>query len=127
MQKIAINTSRSYDSGFILSERAIEYLTERCDIDEVIWSIPPSIYPEYRVKHYFQGKGKQQRSHPLLISMIEELGSDIVSEYDSNIQIVEIPDGVEWFIDSDENGYEWVKEKSRSWYYKEKRLYPSAD
>ena len=118
MQKIAINVSKSYESGFVLSGYAIEYLTERCDMDEVIWSIPPSISPKYRVRHYF----RERRSHPLLISMIEDLGSEIVSAYESIIEIVEIPDGVDWFIDSDENGYEWVTEKSRSWYYKEESI-----
>lgn len=121
MQKIAINVSNSYDSGFVLSGYAIEYLTERCDMDEVILSIPPSISPKYRVRHvrhYF----RERRSHPLLISMIEDLGSEIVSDSNSNIQIVEIPDGVEWFIDSDENGYEWVKEKSRSWYFNNRKV-----
>lgn len=123
MQKIAVNNSQSYESGFILSEEAIKYLTINCDMEEVIRSVPPGIKPEYRVETYF----RKRRNHSLLISMIEELGSEKVSDFNSSIQIIEIPDGVDWFVNSNQDGREWIEEKSRSWYYKEKRLYPSAD
>jgi hypothetical protein len=122
MQKIAINVSKSYESGFILSERAIEYLTERCDREEINRCVAPGIRPEYRVDSYF----RQRRNHPLLIQMIDELGSDAVSDFNSSIEVIEIPDGVEWLVNCNQDGYEWITEKSRSWLFKEKRLYPSA-
>jgi hypothetical protein len=54
-----------------------------------------------------------------LISVIEELGSEVASGCHSTLHIVEIPDDVDWDLEhyDDEFGGEWVVEKHRSWHY----------
>jgi hypothetical protein len=111
-QKIAINTSRTYESGFMLSARAYEYLTKYSDIPEIDRCSAPGV--KYRIDHYY----RTRRDHPLLIQMIEELGSDAVSDFNSIIKVIEIPDGAKYTIESDRGGYEWIREKSRTWFFK---------
>ena len=53
-----------------------------------------------------------------LIEVIEELGSEAASTEHAELHIVEIPDGVDWVIEAnDEFGNEWVAERHRSWHY----------
>ena len=53
-----------------------------------------------------------------LIEVIEELGSKLASDEYAELHIVEIPDGVDWVIEAnDEFGNEWVAERHRSWHY----------
>jgi len=53
-----------------------------------------------------------------LIEVIEELGSKVASAEYAELHIVEIPDGVDWVIEAnDEFGNEWVAERHRSWHY----------
>lgn len=53
-----------------------------------------------------------------LIEVIEELGSEAASGEHTELHIVEIPDGVDWVIESnDEFGNEWVAEQHRTWHY----------
>jgi hypothetical protein len=54
------------------------------------------------------------RDDPKLIQVIKELGNEASNRF-SAVEIVEIPDGVDWYIDEDEDGTEVVREKSRSW------------
>jgi len=53
------------------------------------------------------------RNDPLLIKVIEELGRD-ASGIAADLDIIEIPDGVEWEIE-EYDGDEWVSEKHRTW------------
>ena len=53
------------------------------------------------------------RTHPLLIKVVEELGEEANTEV-SELKIVEIPDDVEWEIE-EYDGMEWVSEKHRTW------------
>lgn len=55
----------------------------------------------------------ENRTDPLLIQVIEELGEEANSRF-SRLEIVEIPDELEWEID-DNDGYETIREKGRSW------------
>lgn len=55
------------------------------------------------------------RDDPTLIQIIEELGSDRVSGPFAHIEIVEIPDDVNWFVE-EYDGSEWVAERHRKWY-----------
>ena len=53
-----------------------------------------------------------------LIEVIEELGSEAASGKHSELHIVEIPDGVDYVIEAnDEFGHEWVAERHRTWHY----------
>lgn len=71
---------------------------------------------------YLEKKGMQgenlhgseiERDDPVLVEVVEELGilaSDVYSELD----IVDIPDDVEWEIE-EYDGNEWVAEVHRTW------------
>jgi hypothetical protein len=54
-----------------------------------------------------------ERDDPDLIAVVEELGDRADGRY-SNLEVTEIPDGVEWEI-SEYDGYETVEEVHRSW------------
>lgn len=56
----------------------------------------------------------ENRSDPILIQVLEELGDAAVETCLSKIVIVEIPDGVDFYIDHGD-GYETIHEKHRSW------------
>lgn len=53
------------------------------------------------------------RSDPRLVECLERLGDSTNGEY-ASLEVVEIPDDVEWEID-DYNGMEHVAEKHRTW------------
>lgn len=53
------------------------------------------------------------RDDPILIEVVEELGEKANDRY-SELDIVEIPEGVDWEI-RDYDGKESVRERSRSW------------
>ena len=55
----------------------------------------------------------KMRSDPRLIQVVEELGSKANGRC-AKLQIVEIPDGIDWEIE-EYDGQEWVSEKHRTW------------
>ncbi len=55
----------------------------------------------------------QNRTHPLLIKAVEELG-DAASGRHAKLAVIEIPDGIEWEID-EYDGQESVSETHRVW------------
>lgn len=55
-----------------------------------------------------------ERNDPLLIRVVEELGSSAASGHYAKLRVVEIPDGTEWEI-SEYDGNEHVAEKHRTW------------
>lgn len=120
MQKIAINTENiPHAKGyFVFSEEAHDYLDLHSDKQEIenfrqklIDSSPAGYIDNWTYTQFVGMFYKNNRNHPLLIQMIEELGSGEVSKDTAAcwIEIVEIPDGVEYEIlrDSDA-GYETV-------------------
>lgn len=54
------------------------------------------------------------RNHPMLVQCVEEFGSERASGDCGKLEIVEIPDGIEWEID-DYDGMESIHEQHRSW------------
>jgi hypothetical protein len=54
-----------------------------------------------------------ERNDPALVATVEELG-ELSCGWAADLQIVDIPDDVEWEID-EYDGYESVEEKHRSW------------
>lgn len=56
---------------------------------------------------------EQIRKNPIVISVIERLGTKASGEY-SDLRVVEIPDDVDWEI-HEEGGKETVREKHRQW------------
>jgi hypothetical protein len=53
------------------------------------------------------------RSDPVLVAIVEELGKEADGKY-SALEVVEIPDGIEWKIE-EYDGMEWVSEAHRTW------------
>ena len=56
-----------------------------------------------------------KRDDSLLIQVIEELGDDATGS-SGKIKVVDVPDDVDWEIEENDAGYEWVQEKPRKWY-----------
>ncbi len=54
-----------------------------------------------------------ERNDPALVQVIEEMGEE-ASGRCGKLEIVDIPDGVEWEIE-EYDGNEWVSEKHRTW------------
>ena len=54
------------------------------------------------------------RDDKILIETIEEIGSAISSGRFARLEIIEIPDGIEYTIE-EYDGQEWVAEKHRTW------------
>ena len=106
--------------GFSLSDKAIDSLkelaTEKGD-KELLKLIERDERSEEDKKLFaggkYQGLHEIDRTHPLLIKVVEELGEE-ANTHVSNLQIVEIPNDVEWEI-SKYDGVESVEEKHRSW------------
>ena len=60
---------------------------------------------------------EEDRAHPDLIAVVEELGDKASGRW-SRLKIIEIPADVDWVIE-EYDGYEWIAEKHREWHYKE--------
>ncbi len=91
--KVVINTCFG---GFSLSVAACERYAELKGLDK-----PPPSYGEF------------DRADPLLIQVVEELGRAASSGY-AGLEIVDIPDDVEWHIHY-YDGLEHVAENHRTW------------
>jgi len=100
--KIVVNKSidynDSYDTGgyFALSEKAMEEL----DIDN------DNIYTD--------SENEESRADPKLVEVVERLGNEANGKT-ARLEIIRIPDDVDWEIECDSAGYEWVAEKHRVW------------
>lgn len=64
-------------------------------------------------KHHM-GDYDIERDDPNLIAVVEELGSKEASDWAAKLEVVEIPDGIDWVID-EYDGNESVEEAHRSW------------
>lgn len=139
--KVAINCKYG---GFCLSAKLVKRLSELrgepCYFFEDVWSegdeknlyVPLDINKIGNSPHgyWFAAKvsnpseihyGKNTidcrdicRHDPLLIQAIEELGEDANSCV-CQMKIVDIPDGVEYIIQENDGGIEWIAEKHRTW------------
>ena len=69
-----------------------------------------SDYGEYHLSWFFISNPKN-RTNPLLIKVVKEM--DVFAGCDT--KIVEVPDDVEFEIESGDDGREWVAEKHRTW------------
>lgn len=92
MQKIVINACYG---GFGLSDKALTRYAELTGTKEPVYSFDIL------------------RDDPALIQVIEELGTKANGDC-AALDIVEIPDGVQWHI-QEYDGVEWVAEDHRTW------------
>ena len=58
------------------------------------------------------------RSNEELIKCVEALGNN-ASGRGANLKVVEIPNNIEWYIDTTDMGYESIHEEHRVWEYNE--------
>lgn len=56
----------------------------------------------------------QDRSNPILIQVIDELG-DLANGYNSKLEIIEIPDDIKWYVYESDCGIESIHEEHRVW------------
>lgn len=56
----------------------------------------------------------EDRSNPILVQVVEELG-DLANTPGSELEIIEIPDDVKWYIYESECGIESIHEEHRVW------------
>ena len=115
--KVVIN--RCY-GGFGLSDAAFEKLLDRKGIawEKKKYSYSYDAY--YHAGHLddndyylFNFKFYGDRTDKDLLAVIEEMGESSFGEF-ANLQIVNIPDDVEFEIE-EYDGMEWVAEKHRTW------------
>lgn len=57
---------------------------------------------------------KQYRTDPDFIAAVESMTEQEIAAERSTYKVVEIPDDVQWQLESDE-GIEWIAEKHRTW------------
>lgn len=69
-------------------------------------------WPKDRDEHYFYCNNLE-RTDPLLIQTVEALGQKASGRF-ADLQVVEIPDGIEWHLD-EYDGIESIHENHRSW------------
>ena len=97
-KKIVINTCYG---GFSLSSEAEQLMLKKADVF-LYYDIKES-----RVRNI-------ARHHPLLVDVVEELGSKAWGD-NAELKVVEIPEDVEWEI-IEYDGIEHIAEQHRKWY-----------
>lgn len=116
--KIVINSDFG---GFSLSDEAMERYLELKDIK---WVKEETKYGSTLYYHHGYVEGVDEgkvliseydfdRSEPILIRVVEELGERANGTY-ASLKVVEIPDDVKWHI-ADYDGREHIAENHRKW------------
>lgn len=60
-----------------------------------------------------RGGNIESRTCPIMVQIVEELGLNASADY-SDLNVVEIPDDVDWEV-KDYDGSEWIAEVHRTW------------
>lgn len=103
------------------------YLKEPLNDGEVIFDrelTPPeadsfsALYHKYKGKsrlssRYWDGWTKENRSHPLVVRLVEEMGRAASGEF-ADLKVVDVPDGVEWTVE-EYDGNEHIAEAHATW------------
>lgn len=103
--KVVIN--KCY-GGFGLSKEACQLYAERKGLKLGEWNESWSFYEggDFYDRQI-------NRGDPVLVQIVEELGDKANGNF-ADLQIVEIPDDVEWTVE-DYDGKEWIAEAHRTW------------
>ena len=119
MTKVVISTCYG---GFGLSHDAeVLYLTGKgipYTVSESTWSGSSdkrqcNVSKEDNGGEYYCD-GDIPRDDPLLVRIVESLGTEKASSWASKLEVIEIPDDVEWTI-QEYDGTEWIAEAHRTW------------
>ena len=120
MTKIVINKCFG---GFGLSTKAFElYLTLKNIPFEVsepairLWDLEKDYWKAGMVgedEGYLYDR-EIDRDDPVLVRVVEELGSEEASGHFAELKVVKVPDDVKWHI-AEYDGYEHVAEDHRTW------------
>lgn len=134
MTQVVVN--RCY-GGFGLSKVAVKWLADH-GVQEAIDYLKPPDFAEFREWYDSRGIDEEHirnsfdlqkrfweendgvsildddRSNPLLIQCVEELGGEVASGQFAKLDIVEVPDDVSWHIE-EYDGNEHVAEDHRTW------------
>jgi len=111
--KVAINSNFG---GFSLSYEAMEYMASKGSVpareglEEASREFPNSSM----MASYYEFTPRDCRTDPILISAIETLGPRKAGGRYAELKIVEIPDGISWYIE-DYDGRETIHEDHRIW------------
>lgn len=103
--------------GFGVSRKAVEFMAERgneqakAELDEILSGKDHSYDSCYGYSKKFESE--YNRTDPDLILAVETLKGEANCRH-SKLEVVEIPDGIEWEIDN-YDGMETIHEKHRSW------------
>lgn len=54
------------------------------------------------------------RTCPIMIKLLEDHGSEFMSEPCAKLKVIEIPDGIEYTVEQ-YDGMEWIAEVHRTW------------
>ena len=78
-----------------------------------------ALYHKYKGKsrinqRYWDCWTRDNRAHPLVVRVVEELGSERASSDVAKLEVVEIPDGVEYEVE-EYDGLEHIAEVHRTW------------
>lgn len=116
--KIVIN--RCY-GGFGLSKKAIDRLAELGNTEAINIKSEVENFDKDDEMNKFRFLNdhfhlyETPREDHLLVNVVEELGSSIASGHLAELEVVEIPVGVNWEI-TEYDGMERIEEIHRSWY-----------
>lgn len=91
------------------SKKYEQYFNEKYNEDTFLEILFDEVY-----EYYLDG-ADEIRTHPDLISVIEKLGPRADGKY-SDLKIIDIPDGISYYIFSDDVSGESVHEEHRIWY-----------
>jgi len=114
MQKIVINQCYG---GFSLSEEAIKLYGKLAGLTLVAETDKYGFVNFYCDSvsdgNYFSDHNIL-RDDPLLVQVVEQLGSKVASGRYAKLAVVEVPDDVQWHI-KEYDGTEWIAENHRTW------------
>lgn len=66
--------------------------------------------------YFIKDRDAALRTHPYLLQLLEKEGSDAVAgRFCSALKIVEVPDNVEWYLYTHDDGTEAIHERHRVW------------
>jgi hypothetical protein len=68
---------------------------------------------EFEDSRYWDLWSQHRRAHPMLVSIVLEMGAAAAAA-DSDLEVIEIPDGVK-FVIRDDHGIEYCAEEMRTW------------